>query len=796
MPNSMSSSLTSSTALSATTQSSAASSISSLSNSNPPMRSIYSLPGSQNTSANYYYYSHMQHQPHQNYQTQPLPEQTQPNQQQPQQEKYRSRYDNEENEEDENDDNEQDDENEENCHTAVIDSHIRENGHTHPIHSASLRQYYSSPRAYSVNSVPNGEEQSMLNGKRSSATAVLSMPKYIKPKLCKSPMIIHAVSSRHVVKPQPQTSIILPSSASYIVTGLTNESSIANQQQQQHINQSFIPNRSSIFLPIQNQQGLRPPLPPILNQSQVVSSPAQQQLPMPLNAQSAQLNSINFETQQQRSNTQHLYTTPLTNFTTTSQGLSQTTQIPFASNIIKNDNYNQSQLQHQQQFFNDHSVNSIEYNDNRAKQTNAYPYELANNSFGNSSFLNTSAITNSSINTSAYTINSTVAATNNLNQSLSSNYHALLVSPYLRTLFDKKPANYPPPPPYPGKKADAVSRSTNATTIPNDSSNMFQVQSKQALLSPSSSPSSSIIRYCSPQAFKFYMEQHAENVLKNQKAREYRRQQLENEMSKMDLPDSIREDFRKLLRQKETNYLRLRRAKLNASMFELLKQIGRGAFGRVYLVRKRDETDKLFAMKVLHKSDVFNRNQAAHVKAERDILAEADNEWVVKLYYSFQDEENLYFVMDYVPGGDLMNLLIKLEVFSEELARFYIGELTCAIESVHALGFIHRDIKPDNILIDKNGHIKLTDFGLCTGFHWTHNSKYYQIEDTYNRILERKLSGNINATTNNNTNGTINNSNTNLKPSSSQRLLAHSLVGTPNYIAPEILSRKGKIIIQ
>ena len=195
----------------------------------------------------------------------------------------------------------------------------------------------------------------------------------------------------------------------------------------------------------------------------------------------------------------------------------------------------------------------------------------------------------------------------------------------------------------------------------------------------------------------------------------------------MDLPPSLKDQMRKLLRQKETNYLRLRRAKMNKSMFEHIKVLGLGAFGEVNLVRKRDDMQRLYAMKILHKSDVFNRNQAAHVKAERDILAEADNEWVVKLYYSFQDDENLYFVMDYVPGGDLMNLLIKLQVFSEELSKFYIGELTCAIESVHNLGFIHRDIKPDNILIDKSGHIKLTDFGLCTGFHWTHNSKHYQI---------------------------------------------------------------------
>lgn len=233
------------------------------------------------------------------------------------------------------------------------------------------------------------------------------------------------------------------------------------------------------------------------------------------------------------------------------------------------------------------------------------------------------------------------------------------------------------------------------------------------------------VRNYSPQAFKFFMEQHVENVLKSHKQRMYRRLQLEAEMAKIGLSEEAQYQMRKMLSQKESNYIRLKRAKMDKSMFKKLKPIGVGAFGEVTLVRKID-TNQCYAMKTLRKADVLNRNQVAHVKAERDILAEADNEWVVKLYYSFQDKDNLYFVMDYIPGGDLMSLLIKYGIFKEPLARFYIAELTCAVESVHKMGFIHRDIKPDNILIDRDGHIKLTDFGLCTGFRWTHNSKYYQ----------------------------------------------------------------------
>ncbi|XP_041950997.1 serine/threonine-protein kinase LATS1 isoform X1 [Alosa sapidissima] len=292
----------------------------------------------------------------------------------------------------------------------------------------------------------------------------------------------------------------------------------------------------------------------------------------------------------------------------------------------------------------------------------------------------------------------------------------------------------------------------------------------------------------SPQAFKFFMEQHVENILKNYQHRIRRKKQLESEMQRVGLSGDAQEQMRMMLSQKESNYIRLKRAKMDKSMFVKIKTLGVGAFGEVCLARKVD-TGALYAMKTLRKKDVLLRNQVAHVKAERDILAEADNEWVVRLYYSFQDKDSLYFVMDYIPGGDMMSLLIRLGIFEEELARFYIAELTCAVESVHKMGFIHRDIKPDNILIDRDGHIKLTDFGLCTGFRWTHDSKYYQSgdhvrQDSMDFSKEWEDSANCRC-------------GDRLKPlerraaRQHQRCLAHSLVGTPNYIAPEVLLRTG-----
>lgn len=109
---------------------------------------------------------------------------------------------------------------------------------------------------------------------------------------------------------------------------------------------------------------------------------------------------------------------------------------------------------------------------------------------------------------------------------------------------------------------------------------------------------------------------------------------------------------------------------------------------------------------------MLSKNQMMHVRTEREILTTAKITWIVNLLYSFQDEIYLYLVMEYLPGGDLMSLLMKKDILTEDESRFYIAELILAVEAVHKINCIHRDLKPDNILIDKDGHIQLSDFGL------------------------------------------------------------------------------------
>ncbi|PNH54016.1 hypothetical protein VD0003_g3464 [Verticillium dahliae] len=131
-------------------------------------------------------------------------------------------------------------------------------------------------------------------------------------------------------------------------------------------------------------------------------------------------------------------------------------------------------------------------------------------------------------------------------------------------------------------------------------------------------------------------------------------------------------------------------------------------------------------MKVIRKTDMIRSSQEGHLRAERDFLiASETSEWIVQLISSFQDATNLYLVMEYMPGGDFLGLLIRENILEEHVARHYVAEMVVCVEEAHRLGFIHRDVKPDNFLIDAHGHLKISDFGLAFDGRWQHDTAYY-----------------------------------------------------------------------
>ncbi|OAA58304.1 serine/threonine-protein kinase [Cordyceps fumosorosea ARSEF 2679] len=159
-------------------------------------------------------------------------------------------------------------------------------------------------------------------------------------------------------------------------------------------------------------------------------------------------------------------------------------------------------------------------------------------------------------------------------------------------------------------------------------------------------------------------------------------------------------------------YVETRVGKLTIDDFELLKVIGKGSFGKVMQVRKKD-TNRIYALKTIRKAHIISRSEVAHTLAERSVLAQINNPFIVPLKFSFQSPEKLYFVLAFVNGGELFFHLQKDGRFDVNRARFYTAELLCALECLHGFSVIYRDLKPENILLDYQGHIALCDFGLC-----------------------------------------------------------------------------------
>ncbi|KAI9179156.1 hypothetical protein H9P43_005818 [Blastocladiella emersonii ATCC 22665] len=293
-------------------------------------------------------------------------------------------------------------------------------------------------------------------------------------------------------------------------------------------------------------------------------------------------------------------------------------------------------------------------------------------------------------------------------------------------------------------------------------------------------------------ATKVYFEGYFDRLLSQPSGRQRRRMQLEADLESLPLTEEEKRRMRIEWQQRETEYIRQVRSRVTPADFDILKPLGRGGFGHVELARDRI-TGNLVALKAVDKESTLARGQEGHIRAERDLLCQASDrcEWIVRLMYTFQDDAFLYFALEYMPGGDLLSLLIRLDVFTDDMAAFYAAEAVLAIEEVHALGYVHRDIKPDNFLLGADGHLKLGDFGLASDFHWLHDANYHEAQ---RRILEQRgTSSTTTATT-----ATPPPSATDPPPEPAlapavleaykrnRRAMAYSVVGTRAYMAPEV----------
>uniref|UniRef100_A0A673K4J1 non-specific serine/threonine protein kinase n=1 Tax=Sinocyclocheilus rhinocerous TaxID=307959 RepID=A0A673K4J1_9TELE len=146
--------------------------------------------------------------------------------------------------------------------------------------------------------------------------------------------------------------------------------------------------------------------------------------------------------------------------------------------------------------------------------------------------------------------------------------------------------------------------------------------------------------------------------------------------------------------------------------FDYLKLLGKGTFGKVILVREK-ASGTYYAMKILKKEVIIAKDEVAHTLTESRVLKNTRHPFLTSLKYSFQTKDRLCFVMEYVNGGELFFHLSRERVFSEDRTRFYGAEIVSALDYLHSAKIVYRDLKLENLMLDKDGHIKITDFGLC-----------------------------------------------------------------------------------
>ncbi|KAL0214319.1 hypothetical protein P9112_006503 [Eukaryota sp. TZLM1-RC] len=277
-------------------------------------------------------------------------------------------------------------------------------------------------------------------------------------------------------------------------------------------------------------------------------------------------------------------------------------------------------------------------------------------------------------------------------------------------------------------------------------------------------------------ATRMFLDSYFRDLSRRTASRSIREHELQKQLADPSLSSDQKQSLINEFKALETAYLRSSRVKLTITDFESVAVIGRGGFGEVRLVRHIN-SGKYLALKILSKSNIVKRGYMAHVLNEREIMS-SYSPFLVQLHASFTTTGYLYLLMDYCAGGDLMALLIAEDIFPEHQVRLYAAEMVEALSVTHRRGFLHRDLKPDNILIDADGHLKLADFGLST-----QGEAPLRPADVYADMLAEYRQE----------------SNDGPQPLPSvaekykarrRRLRARSTCGTPDFTAPEVLLRR------
>jgi len=276
-------------------------------------------------------------------------------------------------------------------------------------------------------------------------------------------------------------------------------------------------------------------------------------------------------------------------------------------------------------------------------------------------------------------------------------------------------------------------------------------------------------------ATKDYFNQYWTDLIYYVRQRKLRNSLMDEKVKMENFDEKALSEYRSKRDNAESEYLRLRRTRMLKKDFALLAILGKGGFGEVYLARKKD-TGEILALKKMNRKKYIHKNETDKVKRERSVMSSTNSPWLIQLKYAFKDSENIYLAMEFLAGGDMKNLLDHVGCFSIDHACFYFSEMVLSVEALHKLGYIHRDLKPDNFMVDRTGHIKLIDFGL---------SKEGAEEKRNTLTLRRDTLVKTNTLSLNQLPSQT------IRTRRRQHRKIYSIVGSPEYMAVDILNEKG-----